>query len=55
MTEQECDYMIRFLSSQIARQRVKVNKYQVVHHIDGDPLNNDLDNLRIVDIERNLK
>lgn len=55
VTDAEIDYAEKWIGRVAARNRVKVGKYQAVHHIDGDPLNNDLSNLMIVDIKRNEK
>lgn len=35
-----------------ARRKVGAKAFQVVHHIDGDRWNNDLGNLRIVEVGR---
>lgn len=37
------------------RRRGRTGKGQALHHVDGDPRNNSLDNLRVVDIAENRR
>lgn len=52
LTEEELRVLDRILRGQ---GRPRTLKGQAVHHLDGNPYNNDLANLKIVDITENRR